>query len=136
MPLEGKNWFSSSLRPRHLVYSTWHTVGTQNYWISEWDWLTKNVEMTHSGRMSQARLLGLASYFAQVGHRRHVKQILRTFIVILLIMWYPIKVEVLILWLGLAKITSSIFPWTSYLPPKVLLVPLAELQQRLRTVIP
>lgn len=136
MPFEGKNWSSSSLRPRHLVYSTWHTVGTQNYWISEWDWLIKNVEMTHSGRMSQARLLGLASYFAQVGHRRHVKQILWTFLVILLIMWYPIKVEVLILWLGLAKITSSIFPWTSYLPPKVLLVPLAELQQRLRTVIP
>lgn len=37
-----------------------------------------------------------------------------------------IKAEVLILWLGLAKITNSIFPWTSYLPPKVLLVLLAR----------
>lgn len=56
------------------------------------------------------------------------------FLVILLLLQYPIKVEVLILWVGLAKITSSIFPPVTF-PPKVLLVPLTELQQLLSTVI-
>lgn len=68
----------SSLHPHHLVHSTWHTAGTQNYWISELDWLIKNVAMSHSGRMSLAEFLGLAGYFAQVCHRRHVKQTLWT----------------------------------------------------------
>lgn len=43
------------------------------------------------------------------------------FLVILLLLQYPIKVEVLILWVGLAKITSSIFPPVTFPPPKYFL---------------
>lgn len=46
-----------SLHPHHLVHSTWHTAGTQNYWISELDWLIKKCRdepqwKNESGRIS------------------------------------------------------------------------------------
>lgn len=79
--LVGKNciFTHSSLHPCHLAKYLAH--GRNSKLVDQRIRLTnKEWEMRHSGRMSQARFPALASYSAQVCHRRHVKQTLWSFL--------------------------------------------------------